>query len=341
MVGGGSRRDDGSLVINNTNVFAALDTLKKKKKSDKEKKSKGSKSGKLEAESDSKLFWALAPLNATSWGDVDDDDDDDYYATTAPPQSVWSVSEPQRSEDKQENFEETESEEDILDEGDEEEEEQDHEPEPEHDVKPEPELKKHAEVHVVPKEAERQLSRKKRKKKELEELEALLADFEVAPKESNGGQGQDKSQGASHDKKGVDGDVDGEKKEIVPESKNEKKKKKKDKASKEAKESNGQPNNSETNNRPDTCTENAEEDPSVIVEPTNEEDVPYTVLYPYMPTDLRALKRSWIQLKEERNTIREKYYEQERKILKLTRQLEEVRTINEYISTKGKRPWDF
>ena len=40
----------------------------------------------------------------------------------------------------------------------------------------------------------------------------------------------------------------------------------------------------------------------VIVEPTNEEGVPYTVLYTYMPTDLGALKRSWIQLKEERDT---------------------------------------
>lgn len=103
MVGGGSRRDDGSLVINNTNVFAALDTLKKKKKSDKERKNKGSKSTKLESESDSKVFWAPAPLNASSWADVDDDDD--YYATTAPPQSVWSVSDPQHSEDKPENFE--------------------------------------------------------------------------------------------------------------------------------------------------------------------------------------------------------------------------------------------
>ena len=72
-----------------------------------------------------------------------------------------------------------------------------------------------------------------------------------------------------------------------------------------------------------------------------EEGVPYTVIHPYMPTDLGALKRSWIQLKEERDTYREKYHEQERKILKLTRQLENERTINDYVSTKGKRPWDF
>lgn len=57
---------------------------------------------------------------------------------------------------------------------------------------PEPEVKKAPEVPAPPKEAERQLSKKERKKKELAELEALLADFGVAPKESNG---QEDSQG--------------------------------------------------------------------------------------------------------------------------------------------------
>ena len=49
----------------------------------------------------------------------------------------------------------------------------------------------------------------------------------------------------------------------------------------------------------------------VIVEPTTEEGIPYTVLYPYTPTDLAELKRSWIQLRNERDTYREKYHEQE------------------------------
>lgn len=62
-------------------------------------------------------------------------------------------------------------------------------------MKTEPEVKKHAEVPVMPKEAERQLSKKERKKKELEELEALLADFGVTQNENNDGQGQDESQG--------------------------------------------------------------------------------------------------------------------------------------------------
>lgn len=103
MVGGGSRRDEGSLVINNTNVFAALETLRKKKKSDKDRKSKGSSKSAQSAQPkapEAQVFWAPAPLNAKSWADVDDEDDDDYYATTAPPQSVWGPSEPHQNKDR-------------------------------------------------------------------------------------------------------------------------------------------------------------------------------------------------------------------------------------------------
>ena len=60
-----------------------------------------------------------------------------------------------------------------------------------------------------------------------------------------------------------------------------------------------------------------------------------------MPTDLGELQRSWIQLKNERDTYREQFHDQERKVLKLTRQLQEERVLNDYISTKRKRPWDF
>ncbi|KAI5680617.1 hypothetical protein M9H77_01844 [Catharanthus roseus] len=96
MVGGGNRKDD--LVISNTNVFAALGTLRKKKKSDKDGKNKSSSGGSSSAhkqerkEAEPLVFWAPAPLTAKSWADVDDEDDDDYYATTAPPQSVWAGS---------------------------------------------------------------------------------------------------------------------------------------------------------------------------------------------------------------------------------------------------------
>ena len=92
-------------------------------------------------------------------------------------------------------LQERESEEDILDEGDDEVEEE-HDHEPEESLKPEHEVKKDTEVPLPPpKETERQLSKKERKKKELAELEALLADFGVAPKQSN--DGQDESQGKS------------------------------------------------------------------------------------------------------------------------------------------------
>ena len=45
-----------------------------------------------------------------------------------------------------------------------------------------------------------------------------------------------------------------------------------------------------------------------------------------------------MQLREERDTYREKYHEQEQKIVKLTRQLENEQILNDYVSTKGKRP---
>ncbi|XP_022865915.1 uncharacterized protein LOC111385732 [Olea europaea var. sylvestris] len=93
---GGNRREEGSFTVSNTNVFAALESRRKKKKSDKEKivgkaSKSASKAGKSKEPEEEKppVFWAPAPLTAKSWADVDDEDDDDYYATTAPPQSLW------------------------------------------------------------------------------------------------------------------------------------------------------------------------------------------------------------------------------------------------------------
>ncbi|PSS17795.1 Mitochondrial glycoprotein [Actinidia chinensis var. chinensis] len=261
MVGGGNRRDEGSLAINNTNVFAALETLRKKKKSDKDRgssKSKGSSKSQGK-EPEPQVFWAPTPLTTKSWADVDDEDDEDYYATTAPPPSVWHLSESDQTKEKQAPVEESESEEDLLDEGDEEVEEE-HDQEPEEPIQAEPVVRNVPEVSSAPKETERQLSKKERKKKELAELEALLADFGVSPK-------VDGAQDESHDvmKDTKDGDVneigDGEKKENVPtESKGAKKKKKKDKSSKEVKESQDQPNGPEEN----AGAELAEEDASGI-----------------------------------------------------------------------------
>ncbi|GMI82204.1 hypothetical protein like AT4G32610 [Hibiscus trionum] len=87
MVGRGSKRDEGSVVITNTNVFVAFETLRKKKKSDKDRRSNKS-SFKSQQKPESQVFWTPAPLTVKFWADVDDEDDDDYYATTTPPQSV-------------------------------------------------------------------------------------------------------------------------------------------------------------------------------------------------------------------------------------------------------------
>ena len=78
-----------------------------------------------------------------------------------------------------------------------------------------------------------------------------------------------------------------------------------------------------------------------IMEPTTEEDIPYTVLYHYMPTDLGELHKSWIQLMKERDTSREQFHAQERKVLELTKQLHEEKGLNDYLGAKRKHPWDF
>ncbi|GFP80310.1 hypothetical protein PHJA_000174400 [Phtheirospermum japonicum] len=245
MVGGGNRRDEGSFTVSNTNVFAALDTLRKKKKSDKEKgSSKGSKSsskaGKSKAAEEKQVYWAPAPLTVKSWADVDDEDDDDYYATTAPPQAIWGGSGLSKSEKthKPDPVEESESEDDLLDEGDDDvEDEVDHETEVQE--QPEPVVIKHVEASQAPKETDRQLSKKERRKKELAELDAILADFVVNQKEKSENEPSDVSK---------DGQLNGdaEKKDSAPaESKSAKKKKKKDKASKESKEPEDQPNSSD------------------------------------------------------------------------------------------------
>lgn len=227
---GSNRREEGSVKVKNSNVFAALDSLRKKKKSDKEK-SKGSSKKEQEPE----VSWAPAPLTVKSWADVDDEDDDDYYATTAPLKSFLGSNE---SKNKPEPVEETESEDDLLDEDEDVEEDNDHESEvPEH---AEPVGQK-IEASPAPKEAGRQLSKKERRKKELAELEALLADFGVEQKEKV----PDDVPDDAHEKK--EGDQQGEgmekKNGVTTEPKSAKKKKKKDKASKEVKESEDQPNN--------------------------------------------------------------------------------------------------
>ena len=72
----------------------------------------------------------------------------------------------------------------------------------------------------------------------------------------------------------------------------------------------------------------------VIIEPVKEGEVPYTILHPNMPTSLKELQKSWIQLKEERNTFEASFYASEKKVLELTRPLHEEQTLNTYIAPK-------
>src|SRR3954462_3917488 len=78
----------------------------------------------------------------------------------------------------------------------------------------------------------------------------------------------------------------------------------------------------------------------VIMEPEYEEDVPQVITHPDMPTDIEELKRSWIQLKEERDTFEAQFRDKEKKVLELTRLLQAEQGINNFIGSKRKRPWE-
>ena len=72
----------------------------------------------------------------------------------------------------------------------------------------------------------------------------------------------------------------------------------------------------------------------MIIEPVMEGEVPYTLLHPEMPTSLEDLQKSWILLKEERNTFEVSFYASEKKVLELTRRLHEEQNLNTYIAPK-------
>ena len=72
----------------------------------------------------------------------------------------------------------------------------------------------------------------------------------------------------------------------------------------------------------------------VIIEPVKEGDVPYTILHPDMPTSLEDLQRDWIQIKREHDTFEAQFYTSEKKVLELTYQLHEEKTLNTYIAPK-------
>ena len=78
----------------------------------------------------------------------------------------------------------------------------------------------------------------------------------------------------------------------------------------------------------------------VIMEPVVEGDVTYTILHRGMPIDLEELQKSQIQMKEERDIFKTQCYASEKKVLELTRQFQEEKSLNDYISTKRKLPWE-
>ena len=75
----------------------------------------------------------------------------------------------------------------------------------------------------------------------------------------------------------------------------------------------------------------------VIIEPIMEGDVSYTILHPNMPTSLEDLQRDWIQLKGEGDTFEAQFYASKKKVLELTKQLHEERSLNAYIAPKRMR----
>ncbi|KAH1131986.1 hypothetical protein J1N35_003364 [Gossypium stocksii] len=262
MAGGGKGRKEDPLVINSTNVFAALGSLKKKKKKGGEKenlgsssKSKGLKGLGKEAEK-KEVFWAPTPLKVKSWADVDEEDDDDYYASMAPSGSAWGI-----PKEPEPTLEESESEEDGLDEVDDEVEEE-HENEAETPVEVQLVTTKPPEASAVNKEAERQLSKKELKKKGLEELDAVLAELGYTKQRTSG------SNDSHGDEQGKISESNGkiEKKEKTQSAK---KKKKKDKSSKEVKESSQVPGEGSVNAgndaKEDSETNKPEETPAVDV----------------------------------------------------------------------------
>ena len=59
------------------------------------------------------------------------------------------------------------------------------------------------------------------------------------------------------------------------------------------------------------------------MEPVFEGDVPYIILHPDLPTSLEDLQKGWIKLKEEWDTFEAQFYASEKRVLGLTKQLQE------------------
>ena len=75
----------------------------------------------------------------------------------------------------------------------------------------------------------------------------------------------------------------------------------------------------------------------VILESVDQEDEPRIIFNPHIPTSFKELQKSWIQLKEERDTFENQFYTSEKKVLDLTKQLHEEKSLNAYIAPKRMR----
>lgn len=78
----------------------------------------------------------------------------------------------------------------------------------------------------------------------------------------------------------------------------------------------------------------------VIIEPEVEGDGPRIIPYPDMLTNYEELKKSWIRLREERDTFEAQFHANEQKVLELTSQLNKERSLNEYLRPKRSCPWE-
>jgi hypothetical protein len=78
----------------------------------------------------------------------------------------------------------------------------------------------------------------------------------------------------------------------------------------------------------------------LIVESSVEGGTTQIISYPDIPTDVEELKRSWTQLREERDTFETQFNAERKKVLELTSQLNEERRLNAYLRPKRSRPWE-
>ncbi|KAH9303706.1 hypothetical protein KI387_008110 [Taxus chinensis] len=166
----GVSNKDAAVAINTGNIFAALESKKKKGSS---KKKDNTKEAKKATE-----FWTKAPVSVKSWADCEDDDDD-YYATALPP--AWGKNQPQEKEESDKEESDDQEDYDIDNDADE-----------ETDEKEEVVVETSSITSVLPSvlqpnkitEPEKQLSKKEIKKKELAELDKVLEEFGILTKEN-------------------------------------------------------------------------------------------------------------------------------------------------------------